>query len=499
MSLRPPTKADIRELGEQLGISLTDTEVSDYQELVAGTLGSFETVRELGHPAPPNATARDRTPGYRARAANDQYNAWITRCRVAGANSGPLAGWEIAIKDNIAVAGVEMTCGSLVMEGYTPNVDATLVDRLLDAGGTIVGKTNMDDMAFTGNGHSSAFGPTLNPHDPEYLPGGSSGGSAVAVATGDVDVAIGGDQGGSIRAPASWTGVVGHKPTHGLVPYTGCVGIENTIDHAGPMATDVETIAATLGVIAGKDPNDPRQPADVPVADYSGQLDGRVDDLTVAVVDEGFDRPGFERQVNEGVRGALDSLADLGATVESVSVPMHADGQDIYTVALTEGFLAAVRGEGLGHNWKGWFNTGWVDAFGKARRAQGADFPPSVKLTLLTGAYTSERYHSKFYAEAMNLRRELTNEYDAVLEEYDMVAMPTTPMRANKWIPGQDRFEFIADAWGNLANTCVFNMTGHPSLSVPAGEVDGLPVGLMLTGRQFEDATVLNAGYALET
>lgn len=499
MSLRPPTTEDVRSLGEDLGLDLTDAEIDDYQQLITGTLDAFETVRNLGHPAPPESGPRQRDPGYRARSSDDPYNAWITRCHVSGATDGPLKGLEIGIKDNIAVAGVEMTCGSLVMEGYTPNVDATLVRRLLDAGATIVGKTNMDDMAFTGNGHSSAFGPTLNPTDTDYLPGGSSGGSAVAVATGEVDVAIGGDQGGSIRAPASWTGVVGHKPSHGLVPYTGCVGIENTIDHAGPFAKDIETVAETLTVIAGKDPNDPRQPAAVPSDDYASVLDGNVDDLSIGVVAEGFDRPAHDTEVNETVRRAIDTLGNHGATIEEVSVPLHADGQDIYTVALTEGFLAAVRGEGLGHNWKGWYNTGWVDAFGKARRAQGADFPPSVKLTLLTGAYTSQRYHSKFYAEAMNLRTELTAQYEEVFDSYDLVAMPTTPMTANRWIPDQDRFEFIGDAWENLANTCVFNMTGHPSVSVPAGEVDGLPIGLMLTGRHFEDAAVLNAGSALTT
>ena len=498
MPLRPPTDGDIRELGDDLHLDLTDDEVADYRELITGLLDSYERVRELEATAQPETTPRKRDSGHRVR-EEDPYNTWITRCEVIGASDGRLAGWEVAIKDNIPVAGVEMTCGSQVLEGYVPNFDATLVTRLLDEGATIVGKTNMDDMAFTGNGHSSAFGPTLNPHDPDHLSGGSSGGSAVAVATGEVDVAIGGDQGGSIRAPASWTGVVGHKPTHGLVPYTGCVGIENTIDHAGPLAPDVGTAAETLTVIAGKCPHDPRQPEEVPEEDFVDALDGSVEDLSVAVVEEGFDQPGYDDGVNDRVRDGLDDLETMGATVEDVSLPMHADGMAIYTVALAEGFLASVSGQGIGHNWKGWYNTSWVDSFGKARRAQGGDFPPSVKLTLLAGAYTNDRYHSKYYAEAMNLRRDLTAEYEDLLAEYDIVAMPTTPMTANQWVPDQDRFEFIADAWENLANTAVFNMTGHPSLSIPVGTADELPVGLMLTGRHFEDGTVLNCGYALES
>ena len=499
MSLRPPTESEIRELGSRLYLDLTDEEVHDYRELVTDLLASYRTVRERGHPPIERAEPRPRDPGHRAR-ENDPYNAWITRCEVPGASEGPLAGFDVAIKDNVSVAGVEMTCGSQVLEGYVPDADATIVSRLLESGARIVGKTNMDDMAFTGNGHSSAFGPTLNPHDDDHLSGGSSGGSAIAVATGDVDVAIGSDQGGSVRVPAAWSGVVGHKPTHGLVPYTGCIGIENTIDHAGPLAPDVETAARTLSVLAGRDPDDPRQPQSVPTERYEASLEDPVEDLSVAVLTEGFEQPDADPGVNERVRAAIDALADEGATTTAESLPIHADAADVFTVALAEGFAAAVAGEGVGHNWKGHYDVSWVDSFGKARRAQGGDFPPSVKLTLLAGAYTGDQYHSKYYAEAMNLRAELTDRYDALLSEYDLIAMPTTATTANEYVPDQDRFEFIADAWGSLANTCAFNMTGHPSLSVPVGpsESEGLPVGLLLTGRQFDDATVLNAGRAVE-
>jgi amidase len=282
--------------------------------------------------------------------------------------------------------------------------------------------------------------------------------------------------------------VVGHKPTHGLVPYTGCIGIENTIDHAGPLAPDVETAAKTLSVLAGKDPKDPRQPDSVPTDDYFDRLDETKSDISIGVVEEGFERPGNERAVNDAARDGIATLESRGATVTEVSIPTHDHAQDIYTVS----------GEGLGHNWKGWYNTSWVEAFGKARRARGGDLPPSVKLTLLTGAYAKDRYHSTYYTQAMNLRAELTEQYDEILADYDVLAMPTTPMRANEYVPDQDHAEFIADSWGNLANTCVFNMTGHPSLSVPVDAEGDLPVGLMLTGSQFEDAHVLNAGYVLE-
>lgn len=497
MGLREPTEEDVRLLGERLHLDLTDEEVTAFRERIADGLSAYQTVREKARP--PQAT-RERAydSGYRVR-EGDPYNAWITKCDIPGAESGPLAGWDVAIKDNVAVGGIEMTCGSVVMEGYVPAGDATIVTRLLDAGARIVGKTNMDDMAFTGNGHSSAFGPTLNPHDTDRLSGGSSGGSAIAVAEDEVDLGIGADQGGSIRVPAAWCGVVGHKPTHGLVPYTGIAGIENTIDHVGPIAADVETTAHALTVMSGKDPDDPRQPSEVPEIDYHSELSADPADLSIAVLEEGFTRPEADDTVNKVVEDTLDTIDAAGGSVEYVSLPAHDEAVDIYSVALAEGTVAAFQGEGVGRNWKGWFNTDWVESFGKFRRAQGGDFPASYKYNLLLGAYTSKQYHSKYYAEAMNLRTELTETYDELLEEYDVIAMPTTPQLPKEYVPDQDIHAFLDDAWGSLANACPFNATGHPAISVPAGaSEDGLPVGLMFVGNQFDDATVLSAAYTVE-
>jgi amidase len=496
MTPRPPTEADVRSLGERLHLDLSDEEVSDFRDLLEEGLEAYEVVRERRGTYRPTPTRR-RDSGRRVR-EDDPYNAWITSCYVEGDDDGPLDGWRVAVKDNVAVAGVEMTCGSTVVEGYVPNHDATVVERVLAAGADVVGKTNMDDMAFTGNGHSSAFGPTLNPHDPDRLAGGSSGGSAIAIVEDEAELALGADQGGSIRVPAAWCGIVGHKPTHGLVPYTGIVGIENTIDHVGPMAADVETAAEALTVLAGADPDDPRQPESVPERDYVGHLDVDAADLSVGVVDEGFTRPAADTRVSDRVRAGLDELADAGATVEAVSIPAHDDAEAIYDVALAEGTYAAMVGEGVGHNWMGWYDEGWVEAFGKFRRAQGGDFPPTVKFTLLLGAYSSEAYHSSYYAAAMNLRRELVGAYDEALDEFDVLAMPTAPQLPNEYVPDQDRFEFIDDAWGSLQNCCPFNATGHPALSVPVEPVDGLPVGLMLVGQHFADDTVLAAGRAVE-
>ncbi len=494
MSLRAPTEAELRELGEQLNLNLTDEEITAFRERIADGLSAYETVREYAGTMP-DSPERSIDTGSRVR-EGDPYNAWITRCKIDGGD-GPLDGWDVAVKDNVAVAGVEMTCGSQVMEGYVPAGDATIVTRLLEAGARIVGKTNMDDMAFTGNGHSSAFGPTLNPHDSDRLSGGSSGGSAIAVVEGEADLGIGADQGGSIRVPAAWCGVVGHKPTHGLVPYTGIAGIENTIDHVGPIAADVETVGQALSVMAGKDEADPRQPDEVAPPNCV-DLDGDAETLEIGVLEEGFTRAEADEAVNENVRDGLAALEEAGATVESVSLPIHDDAADIYTVALAEGTVAAFRGEGVGHNWEGWYNTDWIESFGKFRRAQGGDFPPSYKYNLLLGAYTGKQYHSKYYAEAMNLRWELQAAYDELLDEYDVLAMPTTPQLPNEYVPDQDIHAFLDDAWGCLANTCQFNATGHPALSVPVEAVDGLPVGLMFVGEHFDDEGVLEAGRAVE-
>jgi len=495
--LREPTTEDIKRLGERLHLQLGSQEIEAFRSLITERLEACEAVRDLARP-PTSGHSRKQDLGHRI-SEDDPHNAWITGCKIGGEGTGPMSDWTVAVKDNIAVGGIEMTCGSQVLEGYVPNFDATVVSRLLEAGATVVGKTNLDDMAFSGSGDSSAFGPMLNPNDNGHLAGGSSGGSAIVVATGEVDLALGGDQGGSIRAPASWCGVVGHKPTHGLVPYTGAVGIEPTIDHVGPMTADVETAAKALTVMAGHDPADPRQPRSVPTERYETSLTEDPSDLSIAVLEEGFTRPGADPSVNEDVRATLDTLADGGATVEEVSVPIHESAPDIYWSTIPEGFLATIQGEGLGRNWNGRYQVGLAETLGKSRRARGGDLPPTVKLVLLFGAYTSQQYHSKYYAEGMNLREKLRERYDDILREYDVLAMPTTPMRAHEHRPDSDRLERIEGSVSNLANTCAFNMSGHPALSVPAVSSSELPAGVMFVGSHFDDATVLRAGYAAES
>ncbi|OVE83396.1 amidase [Natronolimnobius baerhuensis] len=497
MPIRPPTADELQDLGSELFLELTDDESEFFREQIVESHEDYETVRSYQpNPRLGGTEPRMRSAGTRPDDADNPHQLWVSRCDVRGDDGGDLEGWDVAIKDNICVAGVEMTCGSHVIEGYVPDVDATVVSRLLEAGADVVGKTNMDDMALTRTGHS-AFGTITNPHDEDHLAGGSSGGSAVAVVEDEVDMAIGSDQGGSVRIPAALCGIVGHKPTHGLVPYTGCVGLEHMIDHPGPMATDVETVARTLSVIAGSNERDLRRPEPVPVEQYEEHLTGETSDLSIGVLEEGFGKPAGDPAVEDAVLDSLDLLEERGATVDDVSVPLHADASALHSVCTNEGLVAALSGQGVGHGWKAWYNVSWIESFGKFRQAQGDDFPAALKLSLLTGAYMATEYHSRYYAAGMNLVVELAQQYDEVLAEYDVLAMPTVDVTAPECDPDRTEFERIEEL-EIPGNTSPFNRTGHPAVSVPAGDVDGLPVGCMFVGSRFDDATALDAGYALE-
>jgi len=483
-------------MAERHYIDLTDEEVADFAAAIEETLAGYERLDELSAPQPA-VEFTDRDPGYRPGPDEDPLNAVVRYCRVEGSEDGPLSGYEVGLKDNVALAGVEMTAGSKLFEGYVPSTDATVVTRLLEAGATVTAKLNMEDMAFSGSGELSATGPVTNPRSEDHIAGGSSSGSIAAVVDGDVDVALGGDQGGSIRIPAAWSGGVGHKPTHSLVPYTGIVGLGHSFDHTGPMATSVEDCALFLDVLAGKDPLDPRQGA-VPTEEYAGALPGDPDEVTVGVLAEGFGHEESEEGVDAAVREALGEFERAGAELRELSVPMHLDGLPVWNAVVMEETAALVRDDGVGRYGKGYYDTGFADAFGRARRASADDYLSTVKLTLILGEYMSERYRGHYYTKAKNLARELTAAYDEALDEVDVLAMPTTPQTAHRQVDELDRLETIDRALNMLANTAPFDVTGHPAISVPAGTSRGLPVGLMLVGERFDDATVLRAASAYE-
>ncbi|MEL6267706.1 MAG: amidase, partial [Pseudomonadota bacterium] len=418
---------------------------------------------------------------------------------IRGAPGGRLFGRTAAIKDNVCLAGVEMRNGSTVLQGYVPEIDATIVTRMLDEGVEILGKAVCEYYCASGGSHTSATGPVDNPAAPGHGAGGSSSGSAALVAAGLVDIATGGDQGGSIRIPASFCGIVGIKPTHGLVPYTGIFPVELTVDHAGPLARSVADCALALEVMAGPDGLDPRQRG-APAQPYGQALSRGVAGLSVGVVEEGFATPGAEAAVDDAVRAAGDRLARAGATVERISMPLHAQGVAIWTPIFLEGATRLMMQENaFGTNMKGVFLESLMDAHARWH-ARADELSDTLKLGILTGHWMSSRHRGRFYGKAQNLNRRLTAAYDDALARHDVLMMPTTPMAAQPQPgPGASREEVVGRAFEMIANTAPTCATGHPAISLPCGRTpDGRPIGAMLIARHHDEMTLFRVARGLE-
>jgi len=497
MSVRIPQSEEVRELAADFGMTLSDADASSFVGLIKGLIPAYESIDRMVEPKPP--VRYPRTTGYRPAPADNPLNAWYWRAEVKGDDEGKLKGRTIVLKDTTALAGVPMMNGAAVLEGYVPDFDATVVDRILDAGGTILGKSACENLCFSGGSHTNQIAPVHNPRKHGYSAGGSSSGSAALVASGAVDMALGGDQGGSIRIPASWCGVYGLKPTYGLVPCTGMFPIELTLDHAGPICASTLDVALLLSVIAGRDPLDPRQ-FDCQKNDYLQGLNEGAKGLKIGIVREGFGRLESEKAVDEKVRAAARRFEQLGASVTDISIPMHLDGVAIWTAIAAEGATdLMIKGNGAGTNWQGFYPTSMIEAYARGWRSRPDDLPDTVKLVLFTGEYMHRLYHGRYYAKAQNLRRVLRQAYDEALQSCDILVMPTTPMKSQP-LPSSDcsREENLARALEMINNTCPFDASGHPSMSIPCGVVDGMPVGMMLTGRKFDEATVLRAAQAYE-
>lgn len=496
MPVKAPSAEDLTRIARDLGFNLSGQDAESFRRLLAPSIAALNRLDVLPEPTLPVKYPRDG--GWRPTADENPLNAWYWRCEIKGAPQGLLAGKTFAIKDNVCVAGIPMMNGTRLLEGFVPNIDATVVTRILDAGGTILGKAVCESMCFSGGSHTSDTGPVLNPHDHRRTTGGSSSGSGALVAARAVDMAIGGDQGGSIRIPSAWCGLYGLKPTHGLVPYTGAFPIEMTIDHLGPMARSAADCALMLEAIAGPDGLDPRQHAGLAGMAYTKSLTGDGKGLRLAIVQEGFGMPNSEKDVDEGVMNAARAFEKLGAKVDEVSIPWHRDGMAIWTGLGPEGALATlITGSGLGTNWKGYYATGLLDAFARGLRTCADDMSESAKLFSMLGLYMRERYHGHFYAKAQNLARSLKAAYDRVLSDHDLLLMPTMGTKA-PLIPPPDasREELVAASLGMVSSTAHFNVTGHPAMNVPCGTSGGLPIGMMLVGKTGDDATVLRAADA---
>ena len=496
MTVKRPTAELLRAVAKDLGMSVSDADIASYLAIMQANFAAYDVVDAIPDYLP--MVKYPRTPGYKPEGEENKYNAWYVKTRIEGAPAGKLGGKTVVLKDNVCLAGVPMMNGASTLEGYTPDVDATIVTRILDAGGTIVGKAHCEYFCFSGGSHTSAAGPVHNPRKPGYSAGGSSSGSAALLAAGEVDMAIGGDQGGSIRIPAAYCGVYGMKPTHGLVPYTGIMPIEITLDHTGPMTCNVDDNALLLEVLAGEDGLDPRQ-YNVKTEAYTQALDGGVKGLRIGVVKEGFGLPNSEPDVDAKVKKAASTLRDLGATVSDISVPMHSVGLAIWSPIILEGATELMmRGNGMGTNWRGLYTTSLLDTHSQWKH-RADELSDTLKISMLVGHYFVKHYRGHFYAKAQNLSRKLRAAYDGALSQHDLLLMPTLPLKATPLPPANSSRElYVQRAFEMAANTAPFDVTGHPAMSIPCGAGDGLPIAFMFVGKHYHESTIYRAAAAFE-
>lgn len=508
---RPDVDALI-ETGKALGFTLSREEASVYRKYLLNQLASFDSflTEERLEECGPSVTYAARERGYRPSRAEDPYNAWLWKCRIEGASEGLLAGKTVSFKDHTAVAGIPCTFGSYALENYVPDFDATTASRVLAAGGTIIGKNMMNGLAGgkAYGGNTGDYGRPLNPHNPDHLTGGSSAGSGAALANGEVDISFGGDQGGSIRIPAAWCGVVGLKPTFGLVSHFGVgFGSEPSIDYTGPMARKVEDAAAALQAVAGYDGLDARQDRTVPASyDALSTLEEGVAGLKIGIVEEAFDKL-TQEDVSAAVFAAADVFNKLGAQVSKVSVPEHLIARRIGSMAGPEGVRSIFDSGFAGAFARTYYPTSLVTAIGKMNRHSAGALPASKKLSLLVSEYSRRSFYGAVYAKGHNVRKGVIAGVDAALSQYDVLLTPTCPTVAGKWVPpGDNELEAELSQANNQIpavrirnrDTRPYNYTGHPALSIPCGKSDGLPIGLQMIGRFYDDALLLRAAYAYQ-
>jgi aspartyl-tRNA(Asn)/glutamyl-tRNA(Gln) amidotransferase subunit A len=409
----------------------------------------------------------------------------------AGTPRGPLDGAPIALKDVFCTAGVRTTCGSKMLERFVPPYDATTVEKLRGAGAVILGKTNMDEFAMGSSTEHSAFHPTRNPWDLARVPGGSSGGSAAAVAGALAAGAYGSDTGGSIRQPAAFCGVVGMKPTYGRVSRYGLIALASSLDQIGPFAQDVTDTALLLGAVAGHDPRDATS-IEAPVPDYAAELSKGVAGLTLGLPDEYF-IDGMDPEIERAVRQAIEVLQGLGAKVERVSLPTTRHSLAAYYVILpAEASSNLARYDGVRYG----LRVPGRDFIDMQSKTRAAGFGAEVKRRIMLGTYAlSAGYYDAYYGKAQSVRTLVRREFAAAFAKVDLIVAPTTPNVAFKHGEKEDPLSMYL----NDVFTIPGNLSGIPGVSVPCGfSANGLPIGLQVLGRPLDEARVLRAAYAYE-
>jgi aspartyl-tRNA(Asn)/glutamyl-tRNA(Gln) amidotransferase subunit A len=417
----------------------------------------------------------------------------IDRRVAAGEDPGPLAGVPVALKDNICTEGIPTTCSSRILHGWRPPYDATVVERLAEAGAIVIGKTNLDEFAMGSSTENSAFGPTRNPHDTSRVPGGSSGGSAAAVAAGFAGLALGSDTGGSIRQPAALCGVVGMKPTYGRVSRYGLVAFASSLDQIGPLGRSVADAAALYQAIAGHDPLDATSIPETQPDVTAGLADG-VAGMRVGVVTELCEAEGIQPDVMGRVRQAIDALEGAGAKVEEVSVPAVVYGLTAYyLINPAEASSNLARYDGVRYGLR-------VDAPTTGEmydRTRTAGFGAEVERRIMLGTYAlSAGYYDAFYGKAQRVRTLIIRDLDVAYERFDVLVGPTAPSTA---FPFGAKTADPLTMYLNDVCTIPSNLSGHPAISVPFGTGDdGLPVGVQVMAPALGEAPMFRAAAAVE-
>ena len=421
-----------------------------------------------------------------ARAAADE----VDRRVAAGEDPGPLAGVPVALKDNMCTRGIPTTCASEILEGWRPPYDATVVERIRAAGGIVVGKTNLDEFAMGSSTENSAFGPTCNPHNPERVPGGSSGGSAAAVAADMAPLAIGSDTGGSIRQPAALCGVVGMKPTYGAVSRYGLVAFASSLDQIGPFARTVGDAALLYDVIAGHDRNDSTSIREVPPV--TEEMNRGVDGLRVGIIRELMD--GVDADVTARVYEAADALGSAGAKVEEASVPATIYGLSAYyLIAPAEASSNLARYDGVRYG----LRVDGADITEMYLASRAAGFGAEVKRRIMLGTYAlSAGYYDAYYGQAQRVRTLIIRDFDAAYERFDVLLSPTAPTTA---FPIGAKTSDPLTMYLSDVCTIPSNLAGHPAMTVPYGTGDdGLPVGVQVLAPALGEPVMFRVAAVLE-
>ena len=414
----------------------------------------------------------------------------------SGETLGPLAGVPISIKDNLCTRGIETTCSSKILEGWKPPYDATVIEKLKEAGAVIIGKTNLDEFAMGSSTENSAFGPTRNPHNLECVPGGSSGGSAAAVAAGFSPLALGSDTGGSIRQPAALCGVVGVKPTYGRVSRYGLVAFASSLDQVGPFANTVSDAALTLEVISGHDPRDSTSIPEKPL-DISGFLDQGVEGMRIGVIEElsGKGLGGISQDVISRVEDAIEVLSNAGADVEPASVPASIYGLSAYyVIAPAEASSNLARYDGIRFGPR--TEAATTAETMTATRTKG--FGDEVKRRIMLGTYAlSAGYYDAYYGKSQRVRTLIMNDFAKAYEKFDLLISPTAPTTA---FPLGDKTADPMQMYLQDVCTIPSNLAGHPAMSVPFGfGADGMPVGIQILAPAMAEREMFQAAKILES